>query len=383
MTSGGSGGNSSPNLSQWELLDTMGAEIETQVWQFEPEVVARMLSPKTRTQSLPSHVSHYKCAISDHANTLESASATFSSEYAKLGPYPDTELEMGFYPYIAAFLNACVYSCNTALSCLPDPTLSTRWNRDLNFMVYDLPTKDVAGAYPLKPGQAEGRALRGGGRNPPDTTKKDNLELPVGIESSPQALTEQCATYARDLLLAAPSRVFALVLAFDQNRGELSFFLFHRGGLTRSKPLDIRVEDNHREILRLFLSILLWKTPKDAGFVASCNEREYALPFNDTDAERIVATVDSVRGRATRVNRLSLQPAVQSEDELILASAWSSILASPSSVTVPEHRSYIITPGELEGRPLTAARSSRELRDAIVYSMLGGALLICSPVFAD
>jgi len=47
---------------------------------------------------------------------------------------------------------------------------------------------------------------------------------------------------------------------------------FHAGGLTSSPPLKPNDTQDHRDILRLFLSLLTWKSPGDAGLPEWCND---------------------------------------------------------------------------------------------------------------
>lgn len=115
------------------------------------------------------------------------------------------------------------------------------------------------------------------GGTPPSGKAPLRVDIPVAVLDQPQSLILRCIAYARRLFHVSPSRSFPLVLSFRPDIHELRLLIFHRGGLTASKPLDVRRRPDHEDILRLFLSILLWTTPKDAGFIASCNEQN--MPF--------------------------------------------------------------------------------------------------------
>ena len=76
--------------------------------------------------------------------------------------------------------------------------------------------------------------------------------------------------------MPSPLRKFALVLGYEYVLQEIRILVFHHGGLTSSKAL--KLDDEGKEDLRIFLSILSWKTVVDAGLPLWCNNSDMILP---------------------------------------------------------------------------------------------------------
>ena len=58
---------------------------------------------------------------------------------------------------------------------------------------------------------------------------------------------------------------FGLVIGFQHTTLNLRFFIIHRGGMTASRPLSIVEEQGKKDVLRVFLSILTWRSEEDTG----------------------------------------------------------------------------------------------------------------------
>jgi hypothetical protein len=225
--------------------------------------------------------------------------------------WPTSTREQAWYCPIAAFLNGCVGACHTAISSkTPAVGTETRWYDRLKFIVYDRTTVDgIDGASPVKPDLVGGLGLVDNERvawSPHNLDTKQVL-LPVEVKAEWAPVISQAATYARCLFSVSPSRQFAIVLGIRHTDATLRFLVFHRSGLTGSEPLTLEVTEGRKDILRIFLSILGWKSANDAGFLEFCNDFEMALPRHKCDEIGVVARVaevlhDSlcVQGRASR-----------------------------------------------------------------------------------
>ena len=231
--------------------------------------------------------------------------------------WPTEGSELVWYPPLATFLNNCVGACRGALDGSKSATANDPRSRlydHLKFIVYDRTTVDgVEGASQVKPDLVGGLDLESTDRvawAPQDSHTKRVL-FPVEVEGGWGQLVSQAATYARCLFSASPSRQFAVVLGFQHRDGELRFLVFHRGGLTGSKHLSVKGESGQRDILRILLSILNWRSAKDAGFPEFYNELEMRLLRHEDDQVGVVASVLEVlhddlcvQGRASRVLRM-------------------------------------------------------------------------------
>jgi len=213
---------------------------------------------------------------------------------------------------IAMFLNRCVDSCHGVLDGSPvHAERDRRWYDRLKFIVYDEVTEGgIEGTSPTKPDLVGGLDLKPGKRvawSPKDPHTNQVL-LPVEVNENWVSVVVQAATYARCLFSASPSRQFAIVLGFRHTEVELRFFVFHRSGLTASKPFSVKGGQGQKDTLRVFLSILNWASANDAGFLEFFNDTEMSLLRREGDKSGVVARVVEVicddlclQGRASRV----------------------------------------------------------------------------------
>jgi len=225
--------------------------------------------------------------------------------------WPTVGSERPWYTPLAVFLNNCVDVCHGALDSHGSTKRDHRWYNRLKFIVYDRPTEDgVDGASAVRPDLVGGLDLVLGERvawSPQDSLTKQAL-LPVEVKENWALMVAQAATYARCLFSDSPSRQFALVLGFRHTTAELRFLVFHRSGLTASKSFSVASKEGQKDILRVFLSILRWASPNDAGFLEFCDDFDMSLLRHKDDKTGVVASVAEVlhdglcvQGRASRV----------------------------------------------------------------------------------
>ncbi|TCD62006.1 hypothetical protein EIP91_007624 [Steccherinum ochraceum] len=354
---------STSTRSQDDLKVLMQEEIAGHIWEFDSEIVAKMLSPKLFTPNLPDRpfISDFQCRISHLDPAILGCASQKLSEILGRHPnlWPTTTTESAAYVPIATFLNACLQACRDALALDYESYYDNLW-----FSAYDRETADgIGGASPLKPDVVGIKGSRPGNRvrpkehlwwKPPMNQLLLQLLLPCEVKGRWKDLIMQAATYARALFFAAPSRIFALTLAFNHKTMQLRFLIFHRGGLTASKPLCPSQPEHFGRILQLFLSIMLWQTPTDAGFLGSCNELVYAIPSslnNTATVQEVLHNSDCVRGRATRVSRVSTRTGtVDKPETALLAQTKSTLVLSEQRSVRPE--------SSPTGTPSTATHSS-------------------------
>jgi len=240
--------------------------------------------------------------------------------------WPTADGESLWYPPLAVFLNNHLEACHKALDeHQKSAERSSRFYDRLNFIVYDTTTHDgVEGASPVKPDLVGGLDLEPGKRvawSPPNTSI-DQVLIPVAVKANWAPMVTQAATYARCLFSASPSRQFSVVLGFRHTKAQLRFLVFHRSGLTGSKPCSVEDPRGQQDILRIFLSILQWTSANDAGFLEFFNGFDMTLIRNEGDETGTVARVAEVLhdghcvlGRASRVLRMVYPTGKQEEPE--------------------------------------------------------------------
>ena len=229
--------------------------------------------------------------------------------------------------HLQAFLNRCVEACNSALDdSQGEVGKAKRWYGDLNFVVYDRSTEDgIHGSASLKLDLVGGLCLNLNSTEraawSPTDHEANQVLLPVEVKDDWLPLVAQAATHARCLFSASPSRQFALTLGFQRSKTELRFLVFHRGGLTASKPLSVQDKKGQQDILRIFLSILRWQSPNDAGFLDFSNDIDMFLPLRENEETGVVARVSEVLhdhlcvlGRASRVLLMEYVPPEKAQE---------------------------------------------------------------------
>jgi len=287
-----------PVTSQSGLQESLSQEIHNDTWEFDAKRIAKMLS----------------------ATGEGPPDALVNSAHEALGKKtsldrPTIDEERYWYPPLTVFLNNYLEACHKALDERhKSAERSSRFYDRLNFIVYDRNTCDgVGGASPVKPDLVGGLGLKPGKRvawSPPDTSI-DQVLIPVEVKPNWAPMVVQAATYARCLFSASPSRQFSVVLGFRHTEAQLRFLVFHRSGLTGSKPCSVKDTRGQKDILRIFLSILQWTSTNDAGFLEFFDDFHMTLAHNEGDKTGTVARVAEVlhdglcvRGRASRVLRM-------------------------------------------------------------------------------
>ena len=310
-----------PGRAQEDLEEVMEEEIRDQTFQFPSSELVRILSPKTleryRTHNSEDFldIDHYHCKVDE--DPFDHALSYVVDHLDTFSP-PSDPGEIAYYNPLAEFLTGCVRVCHDALDEQEGfPDRQDRWYNDLEFVVEKSVASDVEDAAPHKPDIAGGKGIsklkeRLCWTSPDNPTR--GIMLPVVVKNEWKSMVSQAATYARSLFARSPMRIFALVLAFNQKNKELRFMVFHHGGLAASHAYIITQEEGLREVARLFLTLALWRTATEAGYVSCCNNTTYLLPADANGVNHLSAAVDAplfqslcIRGRMTHVFRLLLQ----------------------------------------------------------------------------
>jgi hypothetical protein len=247
---------------------------------------------------------NYDIEIDKLGGLLTEAVKSFNHEHL-----PIDSSEKAHYEPLVVFLNACVDACRVVYH--------KSFYEFLNFIVFDTATQDrVLGAFPLKPDGAGSNGLRKDETRlwwrPKSGHRRSTMEIPVEVKGSWRELVSQAGTHARALMTARPLRQFSLVIAYNHACQELRFLVFHAGGLTSSRALRPNQRGDHKDILRLFLALLTWETPGDAGLPEWSNDVEMFIQRGEDDQNGLRMQVTEtlyqrhgIRGRGPQVSCLS------------------------------------------------------------------------------
>ncbi|KAF5378967.1 hypothetical protein D9757_009088 [Collybiopsis confluens] len=283
-------GPRSDSVFQENLKDWVRGHIGGQTWEFPPNRLSQLLSAKTRklattTQTantppiiLQNHhiaidtIENYDCYIDTLADAVANAQNNFIERRPSQFLRSTHGDERSHYPGLVKFLNTALDSCKAGLG----NEVQQAIYKELKFCVWDKPAQDgLDSAHPLKP------ALAGVlGEEELDSLfwipplEGRGMKIPGEVNGNWTELVTHAATYARVLFSATPLRQYALVIGYNPKERAMRFLVFHRGGLTASKPLELDSEQGQKDLILLLLSILTWKSLADAGFPTWCNENE-------------------------------------------------------------------------------------------------------------
>jgi hypothetical protein len=284
-------------------------------WQLTPEDLAKALSRKTlKSTSQPlrpdeiDDISRYNLdidLISDHlltkaAHSLEEFTPTRSKQERK-------HLET-----LNNYLNHCLDHCRALF---PLVAQSDCYHHKLRFYTYDREVKDdIINAPPLRPHLVGAHSpLFNDDRvswAPNVSERNQTLFIPVEVKENFDELLVQAFLDAMGLFSASPLRQFGLVLGYNQRTHELRFLVYHSGGVSINEPLSLTNRSHKKEIIRLFLSILTWKTDGDAGLPEWFKGTMMRLPGHAEDDQGLLVELSKVlsntcyiRGRSQMVYR--------------------------------------------------------------------------------
>ena len=308
---------SAPEYSgkQDELKVELEGEIGSQTWEFKPEMVAQMLSPKRQSPERQSQCLIDNPLIQEY---LEGKKADIQPPAAWAG-----QGEPASYKPIAEFLNHLLDLCRLAYDDLAQKLPSVivkerQWWPSLRFIVNDNVTKDgIRNAPRLKPDligtnddvpHGKDVKLHAYWAKPDSVTDPNVLQIEIAVEvkGSWPDLVRQAATYGRAEIHAIPLREMSLVIGVNYIKRTLRFLLFHRGGVTSNKELYFDEPDDRLHMLKLMFCIMLWQSPKDAKLPSFTDGVVYRLPSKTISmrSEQKLYHSLSVRGRNTMVSRV-------------------------------------------------------------------------------
>ncbi|KAJ3964911.1 hypothetical protein EV361DRAFT_873628 [Lentinula raphanica] len=105
-----------------------------------------------------------------------------------------------------------------------------------------------------------------------------NIEHRPEVKEDWNHLFWQGTTYNGTGTTGISLRSFSVVIAFDYQKHELRFLIFHHGGVTATRKLSLAIDEDCRKICSVMLSILLWQSPADAGIPSCTNGNTFILP---------------------------------------------------------------------------------------------------------
>ena len=133
----------------------------------------------------------------------------------------------------------------------------------------------------------------------------ENIEISIECKRSVKEMIEQVAKYARCSLLNNLRRFFALTMGFNFKSLEVYILLFHRSGLSASRPLGLKTEESFNGFVRHIIGILSIQGEALYGLdVTRTDTGEFCIDNRFYQLDRYLYLRGSLRGRGTAVYSL-------------------------------------------------------------------------------
>ncbi|KAF8322905.1 uncharacterized protein EI90DRAFT_3019966 [Cantharellus anzutake] len=324
-----------PEVFQHDLKKHVEEELSSHAWEFGPDDIACMLSPKILKHEPENggllELCHFDILI-DHPR-IESAMGKLFKNMPKPSPFHQ---EVKNYDNITKFLNECVKLCTDTYRSIQTDLQASEFNLQefgkafwpaLRFVKYHKPTFDkVQNAAPLKP-DIVGLVIEdmpsgdfvACWSKPPKSCERNLQRIAVAVEVKDRwkDLLLQSGTYGRAQFNDTPLRSFTATIAINHATETLRVLIFHRGGLSASKELRLTTKDGEahdiRKFMKILLSMLLWQTPGDAGFPEFTDGKKFIFPSGEDDTveaihQEVLYNRPSSRGCNTFVALMQLSP---------------------------------------------------------------------------
>ena len=117
-------------------------------------------------------------------------------------------------------------------------------------------------------------------------------------------LVKQAGTYARCFLVNNQRRSFAITTGFDQKHLVAWFLVFHRSGLSPSRPLSLGTQQGFKHVVKHIIGML--SIPDGAGYGLDVTRSQDIFSINGRYYQIVSLFYmrDSLRGRSTVVYNL-------------------------------------------------------------------------------
>jgi hypothetical protein len=134
----------------------------------------------------------------------------------------------------------------------------------------------------------------------------DDIQIVVECKKVDKVMVAQAGTYARCILLNNLRRFFALAIGFNYSTLEVFILVYHRSGLSSSRPLKIKDEEGFNGLVRHIVGILSIKEEAAYGMdiTRSHTQDMFLINNNYYRFARYLYLRGSLQGRATVVYRL-------------------------------------------------------------------------------
>ncbi|KAF8491035.1 hypothetical protein F5888DRAFT_1077830 [Russula emetica] len=142
----------------------------------------------------------------------------------------------------------------------------------------------------------------------------ERIEVIVESKASVRKMVRKSATCARCCLLSNQRRFFALCIGFHYIKLEAYVFVFHRSGLSSSRPLKVTTGEGFRGLVGHIVGILSFKDEAAYGLDTTRFQNMFRINNRYYEIVRLLYMHGSLRGRSTIVYSLQAAKDIPQRD---------------------------------------------------------------------
>ena len=132
----------------------------------------------------------------------------------------------------------------------------------------------------------------------------EQIEVNIESNASVRDMIRQSGTYARCCLLANQRRFFSLGIGFHHKKLEACVFVFHRSGLSSSRPLELTTDEGFKGLVSHIVGMLSFKGEAAYGLDTTRSQKMFRINNRYYEVARLLYVRGTLRGRSTIVYSL-------------------------------------------------------------------------------
>jgi len=133
----------------------------------------------------------------------------------------------------------------------------------------------------------------------------EDVEVIVEVNSQTDVLVQQAATRARFSLLHNRRRFFAISVGFNYRTLDVYFFVFHRSGLSSSRPLSLKTQQGFQDIATHIIGMVSIRDEAEYCLDVTRSQNTFCLNKRYYDVVRVLHIRDDLCGSSTAIYSLN------------------------------------------------------------------------------
>ena len=215
----------------------------------------------------------------------------------------------------------------------------------------------------------------------------EDVEVIVEVNDQIDALVQQAAMGARCSLLNNKRRFFAISIGFNYRTLDVYFFVFHRSGLSSSRPLPLKTQQGFQDIVTHIIGMMSIRDEMEYCLDVTRSQNTFCLNKRYYDVVHALYIRDSLCGRSTAIYSLDgtdscgfcmqvrLTPYAAHTGALALGLRSQELTLSNGINSLPDQMTYKVS-YPVEGRALEGPLFSKfvgqfGIADVVGYHMCG------------